>query len=70
MAVKPRLATIPAALKVRCAVPVNLPERDLDSVETVELWARDRAALGECGLRHKALVGAAEAIERQVHGGE
>jgi len=31
----------------------------------VSLWADDRAALGECGLRHKALTDATNELEKQ-----
>lgn len=54
---------IPAGLKQQCREPVELPERDLDSIETVSLWAEDRAAFGECGLRHKALGDAVTTAE-------
>jgi len=62
---KPRLAAVPAGLKVSCRSPVDLPEGDLDTVQTVTLWADDRAALGDCGLRHEALVEAVSALEAQ-----
>ena len=65
VAPKPRSATIPGGLKQQCREPVELPERDLDSIETVSLWAEDRAALGECGLRHKALTDATNELEKQ-----
>lgn len=65
VAPKPSPAAIPAGLKQQCREPVELPERDLDSIETVSLWAEDRAALGECGLRHKALSDATNELEKQ-----
>jgi hypothetical protein len=60
-----RPANVSATLKEPCKRPVALPEGDLDTVQTVTLWADDRAALGDCGLRHKALVRAVDALEGQ-----
>lgn len=59
------MASIPAGLKAPCKQPVRLPERDLDSIETISLWAEDRAALGACGRKHKALADAATELEKQ-----
>ena len=60
-----RLATLPQSLLLPCADPVSLPDRDLDTAETVRLWGRDRAALGDCRDRHDALTSAARALEGQ-----
>ena len=60
-----RPANVSASLKEPCKRPVALPEGDLDTVQTVTLWAEDRSALSDCGLRHKALSEAASAIEGQ-----
>lgn len=45
-----------------CDQPVLLPDRDLSSDESARLWGRDRRALGICGKRNRALVGAYTAI--------
>lgn len=60
-----RPANVPAVLTQPCARPVALPESDLDTVQTVTMWAEDRSALSDCGLRHKALVESVNAIEDQ-----
>jgi hypothetical protein len=60
-----RPANVSAGLKEPCKRPVALPEGDLDTVQTVTLWAEDRSALSDCGLRHKALVESVNAIEEQ-----
>jgi len=60
-----RLATVPQILLLPCADPAVLPERSLDTGETVRLWGRDRAALGACRDRHAALAEAARALEGQ-----
>ncbi|WP_441294089.1 hypothetical protein [Aureimonas sp. N4] len=56
---------MPQTLLLACADPVALPDRDLTTAETVRLWGRDRAALGECRDRHGALSGATRAITDQ-----
>jgi hypothetical protein len=51
---------IPTEAKLKCADPVNLPDRDLTGAETVTLWGRDRAALRICETRRAAAVGEAK----------
>lgn len=60
-----RPANVPAGLTEPCPRPVALPEGDLDTVQTVRLWAEDRSALSDCGLRHKALAESVHAMEGQ-----
>ena len=60
-----RPANVPASLTLPCKRPVALPESDLDTEQTVTLWAEDRSALSDCGLRHKALAESVKAIEGQ-----
>lgn len=60
-----RPANVSASLREPCKRPVALPEGDLDTVQTVTLWAEDRSSLSDCGLRHKGLVASVEAIEGQ-----
>ncbi len=62
---KPRLAAIPQSLKQECAFPSDLPAGALTMKVAAPYWARDRIALGECRLRHKALAIAATALEGQ-----
>jgi hypothetical protein len=47
---------VPDAVKAPCAAVVAIPKRSLTSAETARLWGQDRAALGDCGRRHKALA--------------
>ena len=54
----------PAALKAPCAVGVAIPARALSSAETVRLWGQDRASLGDCGRRHKALADVVTIMEQ------
>jgi hypothetical protein len=49
---------IPASLRVPCADPVLLPERNLTPQETELYWGRDRSALRKCGNEKSALVDA------------
>mgnify|MGYP006977221618 CR=1 FL=1 len=54
----------PAALKAPCAGVVAIPARALSSAETVRLWGQDRASLGDCGRRHKALADVVTIMEQ------
>ncbi|WP_062235914.1 Rz1-like lysis system protein LysC [Aureimonas sp. N4] len=65
VSVPPRLPTVPQTLLLACADPVALPDRDLTTAETVRLWGRDRASLGECRDRHEALGSAVTTIQSQ-----
>lgn len=59
----PRIAA-PTALKAPCAGVVAIPSRALSSAETVRLWGQDRASLGDCGRRHKALADVVTIMEQ------
>lgn len=48
--------TIPATLAAECAGPSNIPPGALSEAAAVRLWDRDRAALKDCGRRHRAVV--------------
>jgi hypothetical protein len=52
---------IPQSLLQACPGVVDIPPRALASAETVRLWAKDRASLGECVRRHAGLARAATA---------
>lgn len=61
----PTPARIPDSLKKPCGELSNIPDRDLTQAETNPLWANDRR-VGGCALRqNRALIKAAEALERQ-----
>lgn len=51
-----RYAEPPPELTVPCKPPVELPAGDLSAGAVQRLWARDRAELVSCGLKHEALV--------------
>lgn len=51
-----RLDPPPPSLVQACARPVALPERALTAAEVESLWARDAAALIQCGLEKAALI--------------
>lgn len=61
----PTPAHIPDSLKRDCGELSNIPDRDLTQAESNPLWANDRR-VGGCALRqNRALIKAAEALERQ-----
>lgn len=61
----PTPAHIPDSLKRPCGELSNIPDRDLTQAESNPLWANDRR-VGGCALRqNRALIKAAEALERQ-----
>ena len=65
MPLPPTPAHIPDSLKKPCGQLSNIPDRDLTQAESNPLWANDRR-VGGCALRqNRALIKAAEALERQ-----
>jgi hypothetical protein len=61
----PTPAHIPDGLKKPCGDLSNIPDRDLSQEDSNPLWAHDRR-VGGCALRqNKALIKAAEALEKQ-----
>jgi hypothetical protein len=57
-------ASIPYSLKAPCKSPETIPDGDLTYDASLVLWASDRAALDGCGIRHKALAAATDALEK------
>lgn len=55
--IKPAL---PAEAMKPCALPIELPARDITEKEVTSYWGRDRAALVECEARRMAAVSAGE----------
>ena len=55
--------TLPAVAREACAIPRQLPDRDLSSREVVTNWGADRAALRNCETRRAAAVAAVDAGE-------
>jgi hypothetical protein len=61
----PTPAHISDKLKRSCGELSTIPDRDLTQAESNPLWAQDRR-VGGCALRqNKALIKAAEALEKQ-----
>jgi len=61
-AISPPRARIDASLLQPCDAPATTPETASD-VQVGRLWARDRAALRECGSRHAALARSVAVLE-------
>lgn len=55
---------MPYSLKAPCKSPETIPDGDLTYDAALVAWATDRSSLDECGIRHKALAAATEALEK------
>lgn len=57
LTVAPKFASPSAVLNRECDRPVWIEEATLTQADVESYWLTDRAALIECGARHKALAG-------------
>jgi hypothetical protein len=65
---RPRLDPLDGRLVEPCARPANLPAGALTDRDVERFWSADRAALGACGDRHKALAEAVTRRDRAIAG--
>lgn len=62
------LATPPPALSAECGQAAELPAGAMSAGAVERAWAADRAALGECRLKHKGIVEMYDNVRRGLAG--